>query len=134
MARLPTNLMNARLAQGVARVGFRKWYERELLSSHAHMVLALLSLVAALASFEAMGSADGKALNLVLAALCAVIGVWAIRRYLYLLMRAEYVANQATCSECKAYGRLEVIAEDQAAAQTEVRCRRCEHRWVISED
>ncbi|MES2482748.1 MAG: MJ0042-type zinc finger domain-containing protein [Pseudomonadota bacterium] len=134
MARPPNNLLNARLAQGVARVGFRKWYERELLSSHAHMVLALLSLVAALASFEVMASADGKALNLVLAAGSAIIGVWAIRRYLFLLMRAEYVANQATCAECKAYGRFEVVAEDQATAQTEVRCRRCEHRWVISED
>ncbi len=134
MAQLPPNLLNARLAQGVARVGFRKWYERELLSSHAHMVLALLSLVAALASFEVMGSADSKALNLVLAALSAVIGLWAVRRYLFLLMRAEYVANQATCGECKAYGRFEVVAEEKAAAQTEVRCRRCAHRWVISED
>jgi predicted Zn finger-like uncharacterized protein len=63
-----------------------------------------------------------------------VIALWAMRRYLYLLVRAEYVANQATCGACGAYGRLEVVSEDIARAKTEVRCRRCEHRWVISVD
>jgi hypothetical protein len=34
------NPLNRSLADGIRRVGFRKWYERELLSSHAHMALA----------------------------------------------------------------------------------------------
>jgi hypothetical protein len=36
------NHLNSRLYDGIRKVGFRKWYERELLSSHAHMVLAFL--------------------------------------------------------------------------------------------
>ena len=45
--------VNRRLSDAIQRLGFRKWYERELLSSHAHLVLALLSVVAMLASLEA---------------------------------------------------------------------------------
>ena len=40
------NRLNLRLAEGIRRVGFRKWYERELLSSHAHMLLAFLCVIA----------------------------------------------------------------------------------------
>jgi hypothetical protein len=29
-----------KLAEGIRKHGFRKWYERELLQSHAHMLLA----------------------------------------------------------------------------------------------
>ena len=36
------NPFNPPLAEGIRRFGFRKWYERELLSSHAHMLLAVL--------------------------------------------------------------------------------------------
>ena len=32
-----SNPLNRPLAEGIRRVGFRKWYERELLSSHAQI-------------------------------------------------------------------------------------------------
>lgn len=56
------NPFNPPLAEGIRRFGFRKWYERELLSSHAHMLLALLSTIALLASFEGfqLSGRDGK--------------------------------------------------------------------------
>ena len=31
-----------KLADGIRKHGFRKWYERELLQSHAHLVLTFL--------------------------------------------------------------------------------------------
>lgn len=128
------NLLNHRLAEGVRRVGFRKWYERELLSSHAHMVLTLLATIALIASFEAFRDASftEKVMDVVFVIVSAGIGLWALRRYLFLLMRAEFVANQANCPACAEYGRFEVIADSQD--QTRVCCRKCAHQWVINSD
>ena len=131
---LRDNPLNAPLATGVRRVGFRKWYERELLSSHAHMVLAVLGVIGLLGSFEAMrgASPDQKVVNLVFVLLCAVISFWALRRYLFLLMRAEEIANQANCGDCGEYGRFTVVGENQNEGETEVRCAKCSHQWSIS--
>lgn len=131
---LRDNPFNPSLADGVVRFGFRKWYERELLSSHAHMVLAFLSLVAVFASLEAShGAAFGdKLVNTLYVILSAAIGVWALRRYLFLLTRAEVVANQAQCEDCGEYGRFKVVADHRASEETEVCCRKCQHQWRIS--
>ena len=133
---LRDNPFNSRLAQGVTRVGFRKWYERELLSSHAHLVLVLLGLFAMLAALEAFTEAlpGEKLVDVALAVVSGVITLWALRRYLYLLMRAEYLAQQASCPLCKDYGRFQLVTEDRPARQTQVRCRKCAHDWTILEE
>ncbi|WBY01685.1 hypothetical protein PE066_19895 [Ramlibacter tataouinensis] len=120
------------LAEAVGRAGFRKWYERELLSSHAHMVLAFLSLVAVFGALEAAREAalGERLVNTVYVLLSAAIGAWALRRYFFLLSRAEDVANQAQCEGCGEYGRFKVVGGSEAEAQ--VCCHRCHHRWVIS--
>jgi predicted Zn finger-like uncharacterized protein len=132
---LRDNPFNSRLADGVVKVGFRKWYERELMSSHAHMLLSLLSLFAMLAALEAYteATAHQKLVDVALALLAGVITLWSLRRYLYLLMRAEFLANQANCPQCKDYGRFQLVSEDRGAQQTRVRCRRCAHDWTIDE-
>lgn len=120
-------------ADRMERLGFRKWYERELLSGHAHMVLAILSVIALMASME--GFRDGPNVrleNVVFVVVCAGIGLWALRRYLFLMMRAETVANQANCPDCGEYGRFEVVGRNPSRAETEVCCRKCTHRWVIN--
>ena len=126
--------MNARLAESVQRIGFRKWYERQLLSSHAHMVLAFLAVIALIGSMEAFRSAvgDAKLMNVMFVLLCAGVGVWALRRYLFLLMRAEQTANQASCPDCGEYGRFRVMGQHVRNEQLDVRCRRCARDWVIS--
>lgn len=128
------NPFNPHLADGVLRFGFRKWYERELLSSHAHLVLAFLSMVAVFAAFEASRGAEwgDRAVNTLYVLLSAAIGIWALRRYLYLLTRAEVVANQAQCGDCGAYGRFKVVGDRRDQAETEVCCHKCQHQWVIS--
>jgi hypothetical protein len=128
---LRDNPLNARLADGVRRVGFRKWYERELLSSHAHMVLAVLAVIGMLGSLEAMrGAPQGEQfLDLVLVLASGLIAFWALRRYLFLLMRAEVVANQASCEDCGEYGRFSI--DDDRPPQTRVCCLKCRHKWVI---
>lgn len=128
------NLLNARLAEGVGRVGFRKWYERELLSSHAHMILAFLAVIGLIGAMEAFrgGTLAEKVTDVVIVLVCAAVGLWALRRYLFLLMRAEEVANQANCASCGEYGRFTVVRDDKAHSETEVCCRKCAHQWVIN--
>jgi len=131
------NPLNRTLAHGIQRVGFRKWYERELLSSHAHMVLALIAAVAMMASFEAFhGASPGeKILNTGFVLVCAAITLWAMRRYLYLLMHAEELANQANCGQCQAYGLLKLQEGTDRGARAQhlvpVCCKRCGFRWEL---
>ena len=127
------NPLNHRLAEGVRRVGFRKWYERELLSSHAHLLLLLLASVGLMASFELFrgGTLSEKLLNVLFIVVCAGVGVWALRRYLYLLMHAEEIANQATCPSCQTYGRFALVRENRRDSEVMVRCKKCQHDWPI---
>ncbi len=124
------------LADGIRKHGFRKWYERELISSHAHLVLTVLATLGLLGSFEVFdrGASVGDQLVTVASVLaCSAIGLWALRRYLYLLAHAEAVANQAVCPQCATYARLELTAEQPAADAVRVRCRHCEHRWSLTD-
>ena len=123
-----------RLAEGIRRHGFRKWYERELLQSHGHLALTFLCMVGV---FGALESARGVATwveridDMGAAALCIGVGVWALRRYLFLLGHAELVASQAHCAQCSTYGRLELIESDGSGEHVQVRCRHCDHVWRI---
>jgi predicted Zn finger-like uncharacterized protein len=127
------NPLNHSLAIGIQKVGFRKWYERELLSSHAHMVLAFLCIIGMMAAFEAFkgGTLADKLFDTVAILVCVGVGLWALRRYLALLMNAENIANQANCPHCAAYGLFNFISEDSRPEQTRVRCRKCVHEWTI---
>ena len=73
-----------------------------------------------------------KLVNTLYLLLSAAIGVWALRRYLFLLTRAEVVANQAQCEDCGEYGRFKVVADHRSSDETEVCCRKCRHHWMIS--
>ena len=126
--------MNA--ARTIRRVGFRKWYERELLQSHAHLVLVLLCSVGLLGSLEVYSprlALSSQLLVVACAIASALIGFWALRRYLYILNHAEFVAHQAVCRACATYAGWDV-QEDQEEPTEErmrVRCRRCGNVWLI---
>jgi len=124
-----------RLAEGIRKHGFRKWYERELLQGHAHLALTFIAMIGVFAAFEAATTfrswADQLA-DLGSGLLCAGAGLWALRRYLFLLAHAEAAANQAECPQCKTYGRLELVQSDASGDEVQVRCRKCGHCWHIS--
>jgi hypothetical protein len=125
-----------KLAESIRKHGFRKWYERELLQSHAHLLLTFLCMIGMFAAFEALGQKStwlDQAIDIVAIGLCAAIGVWALRRYLYFLNHAEATANQADCPGCKAYGRFSVESENAKEQSLVVCCRKCQHRWTICE-
>jgi hypothetical protein len=127
------------IPQSIQRQGFRKWYERELLAGHSHLVLLLCSALGILGAMEVFWRQPGGERVLMVASIvvASLIGVWALRRYLFLLMRAEVIANQAVCKGCEAYGRWTVethTAEDATAdepARMQVCCRKCGGRWQI---
>ena len=124
-----------KLADGIRKHGFRKWYERELLLSHAHLVLTFLCAIGVFAAFEAASnfhSMQDRVIDIGAAFLCAGVGIWALRRYLRLLASAEVVARQANCPQCKTYGRLELIRSNASGDEVQVRCRQCKHGWHIS--
>ena len=124
-----------RLAEGIRKHGFRKWYERELLQSHAHLALTFICMVGVFAALEAataFRSWSDQFTDLGGGLLCAGAGLWALRRYLFLLAHAEAAADQADCPQCQAYGRLELVQSDASGDEVRVRCRKCSHRWTIS--
>lgn len=130
----------------IRRRGFCKWYASELARGHGQLVLLLLATLGALGAVEALGDlraagAPAHRLWLMLASLAvaAAVGVWALRRYLFHLSRAEHLAHQAVCPGCQAYARWAVEGEptaagddaaDAAQAMT-VCCRACGARWQI---
>lgn len=124
------------MADGIRRLGFRKWYERELLKSHAHLALTFFCTVALLGAFEAAAQFRGlhdQVLNAAAIVGSGAIGVWALRRYLYLLMHAETVAKQADCPQCGVYARFKLVEGGVEGAGVLVRCRDCSHQWSIED-
>ncbi len=125
-----------KLAEGIRKHGFRKWYERELLQSHAHLVLTFLCAIGLFAAFEALGrfrSLSDQLTDIVAILICAALGIWALRRYLRLLMHAEVTAHQADCPQCKAYGRFKLESENARDSSVQVCCTKCQHRWTIND-
>lgn len=126
------------IANSIRERGFRKWYERELVAGHGHLVLLVLATLALLGALEVYSDTHGED-RLVMAgtfALAGVVGVWSMRRYLFHLMRAETLANQAVCPACKTYARWQIEAEDPGSQDRPpallVRCRDCGERWQIN--
>lgn len=124
------------LREGIRQRGFRKWYERELISGHAHLVLTVLSTLGLLGGFEVYDRQapwTDQLVTLLAMLSSALIGGWALRRYLYRLMNAEVVANQAVCPQCQTYARFDLVAEQQPARDAVgVCCRQCGQRWLIT--
>jgi len=118
-------------ARSIARLGFRKWYERRLIEAHAWLVTAFLCAIYVEASLEGIRFA-GHGLTWLGTAGGMFVGgliVWhGLRRYFAILVQAERFSGQSTCSRCKAYAAFEVINE---RSEFTVRCRRCQSEWCM---
>jgi hypothetical protein len=123
-----------KLAAGIREHGFRKWYERQLTRSHAHLALTFFCLIGLLGAFEAAARFRDwvdQLIDIVAIVVCLVTGLWALRRYLHLLMYAEAVAHQADCPGCGTYARFRLVSADALDEQVRVSCRNCDHQWTI---
>ncbi len=68
-----------------------------------------------------------------LAALASAgVGLWSLRRYLYLLNHAEFVAAQADCPQRGTYARFTLVVEPAADERPAAVCfGECGGRWAI---
>lgn len=119
--------------------GFRRWYERQLIESHAYLVTGFLALIMMAVALEVIEFRSSAANLLFLVAVASAGGgvcVVAWRRFNETLFRAEALAEQAVCPACGTYGRFEVVSahdspDTLSGRVVHVRCRNCAHDWRI---
>jgi len=133
------------LSEGIRRIGFRRWYERQLIEGHLYLISGFLCLITVLASLEEFNlrtPAWETALRFAAMMAGAAICLWTVRRYLTMLAVAEHVAERSVCEVCATYHGLDLsgaIARrpdasndgDEALPPVGVRCRKCGHEWTI---
>lgn len=125
------------VAGGIRKLGFRRWYERQLIEGHVYFVTGFLSGVMIMAGLEQLSVRGPPGQFQEMLALTVggfFLAVWSLRRYHRILDRAEWHGEQSTCPQCKTYGALEVVESggeraDDTGEWLKVRCRRCDHRW-----
>ncbi|MCX7898079.1 MAG: hypothetical protein N2441_09420 [Rhodocyclaceae bacterium] len=130
----------------LARHGFRRWYERQLVEAHLWLVSCFLGIVAAAAGVELMSPEYRQhAMGLALMAGGFILALFSWGRYRALLELAERLGEHAQCPACGAYGRFAVlsagpqpmpeneaeIVERGAEVWLHVRCHRCGERWTL---
>jgi hypothetical protein len=134
----------------IRKLGFRRWYERQLIDCHAALVTCVLCgiTVAALleqVQFDQFGWRPFMMLAIVAGAI--VLGWFAWRRYITVLRRAERYGEHSACPQCGMYARfdieatgLDAIPDAEAAAVAplesawlRVRCRKCSATWRMPE-
>jgi hypothetical protein len=133
-----------KVAEYIHRHGFRRWYERQLIESHAYLALAFVALVLLLAGIEVLGDSPGGLRYLSVlsaAALGGTLMLVAWRRFTVLLTRAEQFAELATCRRCQSWGKFRVLGEETAAEDDppeagrphwlRVRCTQCGNEWNL---
>jgi len=132
--------------KSIRRLGFRKWYERQLIDSHLALTTCLLCGILIAACFEGLSfrefSVNSASLLGVLVA-AIVLGWLSFRRYITVLERAERYGERSNCPDCKAHGRFEVLnaGVDEIPGPTatavaplevtwmRVKCRKCGAAW-----
>lgn len=128
----------------IQRHGFKRWYERQLVESHAYLALGFVALILMLSGFEVLGdmkSGLGYVSILGMAALGGTLMLIAWRRFNALLARAERFAEGATCPTCKVWGKFRVLGQEAAPDDDppeagrprwlRVRCAKCGGEWRI---
>ncbi len=126
-------------AQGIARLGFRTWYERQLIESHVYFITGFLCAVLIMALMEDLNLRRPEPLSLTSLAMIMVallIGALAIHRYLRMLGRAEMLAEQCVCPGCAIYGLIRVleagvVEADEHPQWIRVSCKKCDRQWRI---
>jgi hypothetical protein len=135
----------------IRKLGFKRWYERQLIESHAYLVTCFLGIIVAATSFEAFTLRSALVQFMFRASLLGAgicVGLFAWRRYRDLMLLAERLGDGATCATCGTYASFNVLAfgpraehvsaASQFSAATQeaqtwlkVKCRKCGHEWKM---
>jgi len=128
----------------IQQFGFRRWYERQLIESHAYLALGFVALILMLAGAEVLGdmkSGDGYFGTLAVAAAGGMLVIISWKRFKVLLARAERFAEAAECPDCKSWGKFRVLGQEPARGDEppeagrprwlRVCCAKCGREWTI---
>ena len=119
-------------AGSIGKLGFRRWYERQLYASHAWLVACLFSAFGMFALLEDLSWHVGgvqAALVLMAAFVAGGIAWYALSRYLRMLLRAQHLAERSTCEACGTFGQYRLVGA--TPRYMIVSCRKCGREWRI---
>jgi hypothetical protein len=127
-------------ADRIRKLGFKRWYERTLIESHAYLVMAIFGLILTLGGVETvLQRVSGT--SMLLGVVVSLFGVFlvstGIHRYFSMLMLATGMSAHATCPQCAKYAAFNIKAsgvsdvDPNGPPWLRVRCRKCEHEWTI---
>lgn len=132
------------VGERIAKLGFRRWYERTLIESHVFLVTALLGAILAFAGIELFGQRDGGWIRFASAVVAMLVGgliaVASVHRYLRMLMLAINLGERATCRSCHTYAKFDVLTsghlrsqgpDDSASLWMKVKCKKCGSEWRV---
>jgi hypothetical protein len=132
-------------AEAIRKLGFKKWYERKLVESHAYLVTCFLCMILVAAVLEEFSFRAPGAKPLVALALMAgggLVGLFSWRRYRAIMGEAERLGDRSTCEGCGAYAKFDVLESGGSAGPSQVgdgtpttwlrvRCRKCGRGWTM---
>ncbi|HEY8552991.1 MAG TPA: hypothetical protein VIL43_00455 [Burkholderiales bacterium] len=128
----------------IRKLGFKRWYERTLIESHAFLVSSFLGMILTFSGIELIGeheSIQGLLLGVAGTGAGAGIMLHGMNRYFRSLLLAETLSDRATCPRCHAYGAFTVEAtgsalpargrRDAESSWLKVKCRKCGSDWIM---
>ena len=124
---------------GIRKLGFKRWYERQLIESHLYLVTCFLCMVLVAVCLEALSFGKGIQAVFILALVAA--GLWvgfkSWQRFRVMFVNAMRLGESSTCGGCGTYARFNVTGAGSPVAQPQeewlhVKCRKCGHEWTMS--
>lgn len=132
------------IEERIAKLGFKRWYERTLVESHAFLITALLGALLAFTGIELINQREGGDVNFALGLVAALIGglvaAASVHRYIRMLMLAINLGERATCRDCNAYAKFDLLTsgrlrshgpDESGSLWMRVKCRKCGYEWRI---
>jgi hypothetical protein len=118
-------------ANGIRKLGFKRWYERQLIESHLYLVTCFLCMVLVAACLEELRFENGVQALVVLALVAG--GVWlglrSWQRFRAMFFNAMQFGEASTCRGCGTYARFNVTQGE--AEWLRVKCRKCGNEWTM---
>lgn len=126
-------MRSAAVFERIRVLGFRRWYERQLIESYLWFATCFVAMILVAAGLELLTLEEGLAEFAFDAALViggTLLGWTSWRRYARTMVRAEAIGEQAVCGACRHYGFRFVALE---GGRLRARCPKCGNEWTLED-